>query len=207
MTVRAPTSYRRGEDRPDHYLDYFHGALHVSPNSIHIADDGWVWAPVGVPTTWNLETWISSNVWESEDGPTRKTICARDYYWDHALTWVDDHRIAVGGIGDDDKDMIDGARIFDVSSSGNGGVRWRADLPWPREQIAFAGPTGSFFSKGRALFSSDQCGLSRWDMNDGSRTGYLQGFQPTHHHRGAHELVQVVDDALVRWAIDNGETI
>jgi hypothetical protein len=205
LTGRNPTSYRRGEERPVHYLDYFHGALHVSPNSIRIADDGWVWHPVGIPTTWNLEPWIYGNVWESEDGPTRKAICARDYYWDHALTWLDDHRIAVGGIGDDDKDMIDGARIFDVSSSGSGGVRWRADWPWPLEQIAFAGPAGSFFSEGRALFSSDQSGLSRWDVKDGSRTGYLQGFKPTYHHRGAHELVQVVDDALVRWTIDNGE--
>jgi hypothetical protein len=206
LTVRSPTSYRRGEERPLHYLDYFHGALHVSPNSIRIADDGWVWHPVGIPTTWDLEPWISGNAWESEDGPTRRAICARDYYWDHALTWLDDNRIAVGGIGDDDKDMIDGARIFDITSSGSGGARWRADWPWPREITAFVGPAGSFFSEGRALFSSDQNGLSRWDMNDGFRTGYMREFKPTYHHRGARELVQVVDDALIRWTIDNGKS-
>jgi hypothetical protein len=203
LTARNPTNYRRGEERPVHYLDYFHGALHVSPNGIRIADDGWVWNPVGMPTTWDLEPWVSGNVWEAEDGPTRKPICARDYYWDHALTWLDDHRIAVGGIGDDDREMIDGARVFDISSSGSGGLRWRTDWPWPRELTAFPGPAGLFFSDGRALFSSDQSGLSRWDINDGCRTGYVPGFEPTYHHRGAHELVQVVDDALVRWAIDD----
>jgi hypothetical protein len=207
LTARDLTSYQQGENRPTHYLDFFHGALHVSPNSVHIVDDGWVWQPVGMPTTWSLERWSSGNVWESEDGPTRKVVCARDYYWDHALVWLDDNRIAVGGLCDDDKDMIDGVRIFDLSLPGSGVVRWRTDWPWPRELTAFAGPAGAFFSDGQLLFSSDQSGLSRWDINDGARTGYLQGFKPTHHHRGAGELVQVVDDALVRWRIDNGKSL
>jgi hypothetical protein len=201
LTARSPTSYQRGEDRPAHYLDYFHGALHISPNSVRIVDDGWVWHPVGIPATWSLEQWASDNVWESEDGPTRKPICARDYYWDHALAWLDDKRIAVGGLGGDDKDMIDGVRIFDVSLPGCPGPGCRADWPWPAELTAFPGPAGSFFVDGQCLFSSDQSGLSRWDSNDGSRTGYLQGFNPTHHHRGARELVQIVEDALVHGSI------
>jgi hypothetical protein len=205
LTDRNPTSYRSEEDRPLHYLDYFHGAIYLSPNSVRILDDGWVWHPFGIPTTWDLEPWISENVWESEDGPTRKNLCARAYYWDHAMTWLDDNRIAIGGLGDDDEDMIDGVRIFDVSLTEDGRVRWRCDWFWPRELTAFSGPAGSFFSDGQSLFSSDLSGLSRWDVNDGFRTGYLQGFQPTHHHRGARELVQVVDDALVRWAMDDGD--
>jgi len=203
LTARGPTSYQRGENRPLHYLDYFHGALHISPNSVRIADDGWMWQPFGIPTTWSLERWISDNVWESEDGPSRKAICARGYYWDHAFTWLDDNRIAIGGLGEDEEDLIDGARIFDISLSGSAGPRYRADWPWPRELTAFAGPAGSFFSEGQFLFSSDQTGLSRWDLKSGARTGYLQGFKPTHHHRGAHELAQVVDDALVRWRISS----
>ncbi|HWB12041.1 MAG TPA: hypothetical protein VG826_22640 [Pirellulales bacterium] len=207
LTDRNPTSWGPGEDRPIHDLDYFHGAIQISPNSVRIVDDGWVWHPVGVPATWKLEPWISDNVWESEDGPSRKAICARHYYWDHALTWLDDSRIVIGGIGDDDQDMIEGARIFDVSLTGDGEVRWRAvDGPWPCELTAFAGPAGSFFSDGHWLFSSDPSGLSRWDVIDGARTGYLQGFEPTHYHPGARELVQVVDDTLVRGAINGGET-
>jgi hypothetical protein len=120
------------------------------------------------------------------------------------LTWLDDTRIAVGGIGDDDKDMVDGVRIFDISLPGNGGSRWRADWPWPRELIAFAGPAGLFFSDGQRLFSSDQSGLSLWDVNDGSSAGYVQGFRPTHHHRDAGEFVQVVDDTLVRLKLSFG---
>lgn len=204
LTVRNPTSYQRGEDRPTHYLDYFHGALHVSPNGVRIVDDGWVWHPVGIPTTWNLEPWITENVWESEDGPTRKATCARDYYWDHSMTWLDDNRIAIAGLGDDDEDMIDGVRIFDLSLPGSGSPRWRADWPWPRELVAFAGPAGAFFSDGQRLFSSDESGVSCWDVNDGFRTGYFQGFKPTHYHKGAQEFVQLVDDVLVRGRISDG---
>jgi hypothetical protein len=201
LTARSPTSYQRGQDRPNHYLDYFHGALYVSPNDVHIIDDGWVWHPVGIPNAWNLERWIADNVWESEDGNTRRPLCARDYYWDHGMTWLDDQRIAVGGLTEDDAYMVDGARIFDISTTGGPGPGRRADWPWPHEPTAFAGPAGLFFSDGQFLFSSDQNGFSRWDISHGSRTGYLQGFRPTHHHRGVGELVEIVDDTLVRWSV------
>ncbi|AUY53483.1 hypothetical protein EH183_36595 [Streptomyces sp. CB01881] len=42
---------------PGHRLDYFHGALSVSPQGTRIADDGWVWHPLGVPSVWNLRSW------------------------------------------------------------------------------------------------------------------------------------------------------
>jgi hypothetical protein len=71
LSDRGPTSYRQGEPRPDYYLDYFHGRLHVSPGAKHIADDGWVWHPVGLVTVWDLEAWLGS-AWESEDGPTKR---------------------------------------------------------------------------------------------------------------------------------------
>ena len=198
LSNRSPTSYRTGEDRPLHYLDYFHGALHVSPNSVRILDDGWVWHPVGIPIAWSLEPWISENVWESEDGPSRRFICSRLYYWDHAMTWLDDQRVAIGGLSEDDAYMVDGVRIFDITVPGEPDPGCRADRSGPRELNAFAGPTGTFFSDGHLLFSSDPHGLSRWDLSHGSRTGFLSGFSPTHHHRMAGELVQIVDGTLIQ---------
>jgi hypothetical protein len=202
LTERPLTSYRQGEERPAHDLDYFHGALHVSPNDIHILDDGWVWHPVGIPTSWELRPWLDGNVWESEDGPTRKQICGRGYYWDQAMVWLDDSRLAIGGLGDDDEYMVAGARIFDLTATEKRTDRLSYDPRQPREVIAFAGPTGLFFSEEGVLFSADETGLSRWDVSQGSRTGHLEGFCPTHHHQGAHELVQVVEGNLVRWKID-----
>lgn len=195
LSVRGPTSYRRGETCPEHYLDYFHGGIYVSPCSSHIVDDGWVWHPVGIPTTWSLDRWLSENVWESEDGSSKKHLCSRDYYWDHAIAWIDEHRVAVGGIGEDDNLMIEGARIFDVTLTGSAGTRWTSAC----EISAFAGPAGIFFSDGTWLYSSDERGLSRWDFKGGACTGHLPKFRPTHHHRSAAELVQLIDGTLLRW--------
>ena len=199
LSSRGPTSYQRGESQPEHYLDYFHGALYVDPTSTHILDDGWIWHPVGVPTVWSLERWFSENVWESEDGSTKKNVCGRDAYWDQAITWLDANRIVIGGLGEGFIEIIDGARIFDVTASGEAGPEWRSDWPWARELNAFAGPAGEFFSDGLSLFSSSESGLSRWSIEDGVRTGCLQGFQPSHHHRGAGELIQLKGRVLVRW--------
>lgn len=199
VTDRRPTSYKAGEERPPHYLDYFHGALHVSPSGFHVLDDGWVWHPLGIPTTWILSRWIAENPWESEDGPTKLDLCARDYYWDHGIVWLDDKRVAVGGIGDDDSAMVNGVRIFDITATGTPGAPWRSDWRVGREIAAFPGPAGLFFSNGTRLFSSDVTGLSRWDPESGQRTGRIPAFQPTRHHRGTGELAQLAEGALVRW--------
>lgn len=199
LTVRNPPGVQAGRSHPEHYLDYFHGALRMSPKGTRIADDGWVWNPVGMPTVWNLEPWMADNVWEAEDGPSRKPLCITEYYWDRPSVWLDENRIAIGGLGEDEAYLVDGARIFDVSLRGSAGLHARADLPWPREVSTFAGPAGAFFSDGQCLFSSNNSGLSRWDFNDGARTGILPGFTPTHHHPGARELATVVDHFLVRW--------
>lgn len=199
LTSRGPTSYRKGEQRPQHYLDYFHGALYLSPNGSRILDDGWVWHPVGIPVVWDLQRWLAGNIWESEDGPSKRDLCGRDYYWDHGLAWLSDSRIAVGGIGNDSNEIIDGARIFDISRTENASPRWRSDWVCAREESAFAGPSGRFFSGGNLLYSSGNNTLSIWDPATGIRTGQIEGFNPGHQHLGAAELAQLCETKLVRW--------
>ena len=157
-----------------------------------------MWHPIGIPATWSLDAWLR-NAWESEDGPTKQDVCARTYYWGHGACWIDESRLALAGIGEDDEAMIEGARVFDITVQSKPGPSWRADLLWARELIAFAGPAGLFFSDGISLFSSGEAGLSRWDLNDGARTGHLPDFRPTHHHRSAGELAQLSGNVLVRW--------
>jgi hypothetical protein len=77
LTHRSPTSYESDEERPEHDLNYFHGGLAVSPGGEFVADNGWVWSPVGVVTSWDLRRWVGANPWESEDGPSRRELCAR----------------------------------------------------------------------------------------------------------------------------------
>lgn len=198
LTERGPTSYERGQERPVHYLDYFHGRLYISPQGTHILDDGWVWHPVGIPVVWSIDRWLSENVWESEDGATRKEVCAREGYWDCGYAWLDEETVAIGGIGDDDTGMVDGARIFDITATGSASGRWRSDWLWAREIKAFEGPAGRFFADDKGLYSVGEAGLSRWDPRTGARTGHIENFHPTHHSRVG-ELVQLVDGILRRW--------
>ncbi|WP_433059960.1 hypothetical protein [Dactylosporangium sp. CS-033363] len=178
LTAREP-------DR-DHRLDYFHGRLTVSGDGRWIADNGWVWSPVGMPRVWDLRRWLAGNVWESENGPSVHRLAQRWYYWHGPLCFVGDRTVALGGIGEDDQWMLAGARMFSAESG--------------LELTRFAGPEGAFFSDGRRLYSAHADGTHVWDPVTGHRTGTVPGFTPTHHHAGAGELAAMVDGQLRRWA-------
>lgn len=191
LTDRSLPVPAEGDAPPEHDLDYFHGALYVSPDGKRILDDGWMWHPYGLPSVWNLDQWIEGNVWESEDGPSRVDVCERGYYWNYAMTWIDSVRVAVEGIGEDDHVIRAGARIFDTSRTGQYG---RAV-----ELLAFAGPAGPFFSEGTRLFSCGDTGLSIWDPAEGKLLGEVPGISPTHYHPGARQFLEVADDVVRLW--------
>lgn len=199
LTSRGPTGYRAGEKKPDHLLDYYHGALHLSPDGRYVLCNGWVWHPVGVPVVWSLEAWLTANVWESEDGPSKAGLCSCGYYWDRPACWLDGTRLALGGLGDEDTEIQPGARIFELIPLESTQAEGEPTLT-VCEPIAFSGPAGAFFSDGKALYSSDDAGLSRWDPVDGARTGHLPGFGPTHHHPYAEELAECSAGGLRRWS-------
>jgi hypothetical protein len=175
------------EPRPDHYLDYFHGRLFVSPGGRRIADDGWFWHPIGIPVVWDLRAWLSGNVWESEDGPTRLELCQRNYHWNAPMCWLDDERVAVSGIGGDDEAMLAGVRVFNAVS----GV----------ELATFPGPRGELFSDRARLYAAAPTGLEVWDPVTGERTGAIPGFVPSVHHTGSGELAELEAKTLWRWRI------
>jgi hypothetical protein len=124
-------------------------------------------------------------------------------YWDHAIAWLDEETVIIGGIGNNDTEMIDGARILDVTSTDCAGRRRRSDWLCAREVTAFAGPAGKFFTAGKLLYSAAEDGLSRWDLQTGARTGHIANFHPTHHHLGVGELLQLADD----WLPPCGSTV
>ncbi|MFE0463524.1 hypothetical protein ACFW1A_30160 [Kitasatospora sp. NPDC058965] len=196
LTAREIAPAESGNPRPPHYLDYFHGALLVSPDGRHIVDDGWIWSPVGVVTTWNLTTWLDGSPFESEDGATKASLTFCNYHWDRPMTWLDGHRVAIGGLGEDDYDIVPGARVFDVERIDD--VRRRPAA----ETAVFGGPSGRFFSADGLLFSAAPNALEAWDPSDGARLAAVPDFHPTHHHRTARELVQLDSTRLLRWQID-----
>ncbi|GJF32052.1 hypothetical protein KNE206_47520 [Kitasatospora sp. NE20-6] len=190
LTVR--TTGPDAEGRPAaHDLDYFHGALHVSPGGDRIADDGWIWHPVGSCEIWSLPAWLGGNPYESEDGPTRVSTGCTDHHWNRPMAWLDDRLLAVGGLGDDDRAMTPGARIHDAARRGPDGLT--------TEVLAFAGPDGAFFAHAGLLYSAGPGGLEIWNPADGARLGTVPGFRPTHLHRAAGEFARVEGDRLLRW--------
>jgi hypothetical protein len=197
LTDRPAISATHGQSHPAHYLDYFHGALHLNPTGTHLLDDGWVWHPVGIPAVWRLDDWLSSNLWESEDGPSRLNVCGRTSYWDQPMTWLDEARVAICGIGDDADSIRPGVRIFDVGHARRDGL-W--GMQTAIELGRFEGPSGRLFADGGRLYSADTSGLSIWDPEQGSRLGTVPGFSPTHFHPGTGELVQLTGRTLRRWA-------
>src|SRR5262249_3448308 len=150
----------------EHYLDYFHCSLVVSPGQTMIADAGWVWHPVGIVTAWSLERWLGENVWESEDGPSRQRVLWRDYYWGGPMCWLDERRLAVWGYGNDDEWQIDGVRTFDVTTN--------AELAW------FPGPRGELIhDRVLASFGDDAKHFAIWDVATGARLAQGDA-SPTH---------------------------
>jgi hypothetical protein len=188
LTQRGPTCYERGESRPDHYLDYFHGRLCLSPDGSALLDDGWIWHPVGAVTVWSLDRWLNDNVWESEDGPSRAELCWRDWYWDRGMCWAGRDRVVVGGLGNDADFILPGARIFAREADG----RWR-------EVLTFAGPQGDFFADRSYLFTAHESGLTLWDLTDGARRARIDGFRPSRMHPLSHECVEIGPQQLRFW--------
>ncbi len=198
LTPRGPTSYIEDEPRPAHYLDYFHCQLTVSPDHQWIVDNGWVWHPYGVMTAWNLWRWFTENVWEAEDGPSLRTLCARGYYWDGPLCWIDATTLAVWGYGEDDKSLLPAVRLFDVSTG--------VELGWfPGPQVApKAGTTWPDRGSGwlvydTMLFSiSPEYGTAVWDVTTGERLLHTPQFAPLRYHRRTRQFLSRLEDGRLR---------
>jgi hypothetical protein len=193
LTARQPTSYQQGEQRPEHYLDYFHGSLAVSPGGLWVADNGWVWHPVGIPKVWGMRPWLHGNVWESEDGPSCKALCHRVWHWHSPLCWVGQELLAVWGYGGDDDLLIPAVRIFDMADGKE--VRW------------FAGPKGNLVFD-EYLFSFDASdGTSVWDVNTGERLLHEPGTCPQQYHHGARSFLSLAGDGTFRVTKMRGRQI
>jgi hypothetical protein len=194
LTARPEPPHERDQPLGEHYLDYFHCGLHVSPGGEHVAEDGWVWSPVGVTTSWSLGRWLRENVWESEDGPSKRELCVCDV-WDRPLCWLDARRLAVWGLGEDESEgIIAAVRIFDVTTGGE--ERW------------FAGPKGEMVFDRLLFCSHAEEGTTVWDVATGERLLRDAAVRTIRYHRGAKSFLTVLPDGefairnLVGWPTD-----
>ncbi|WP_328777149.1 hypothetical protein OHU17_33060 [Streptomyces goshikiensis] len=185
------------EEESADWSGYFQGALHLSPGGTRIASDAWCWHPAGRPVAWNLGHWLTEGegAWRTGNGWAALPPC--EYYWNRPMAWLDEDRIVIGGLGEDEEEIVPGARVFDVS-------RVETDQ-WghrnPVEVATFGGPEGAFFSADGLLFSAGADGLDIWDPVAGARTGSVPGFVPTHHDALAGHLLALdpARGAIRRW--------
>jgi hypothetical protein len=171
------------DPRPNHYLDYFHSGLVVSPDGKWVADNGWAWHPVGILTTWDIRRWVTQNVWESEDGPTRRELCDRDV-WDRPVCWIAPDRLAMWGYGRDEQWMLSAVVVFDVTTGKE--LTW---FPGPSGELAFDGELFSFDAEG---------GTSVWDVATGERLHRDADLRPTRYHPGAKTFLTPMPDGRFR---------
>ena len=192
LTERTVPPFVEGEDEGKK-LDYFHGALFVSPDGNNLLNDGWNWEPVGRPVVWSIQEWLTNNVWESEVGRTKLTVPHQNHYWNQGFSWIGNRHVAVEGIGHPDDEMIPGVRIFDITPNGD-------EEKLAREAVVFAGPMGQLFADGDHLFSSDEQGLAIWSISQGALTGRISGFSPTAHSALDRTLIDAKNDSIRRWS-------
>lgn len=196
LTERTSTHNQRGEPRPEHYLDYFHCGLAVSPSGEWIADNGWHWHPVGSIHTWNISDWQEKNVWESEDGPSVRDLCWRDYLWDAPICWIDDTTLAVWGEGgwdeDGGTDVVPAIRLFDVvpgteirSFRGPEVSPASTREPWARGWIVFD----------EMLYAiSPEHGLAGWEIQSGEPVFTDPWVKPHRYHPETRQFLTLDQD-------------
>lgn len=170
--------------RAKHSLDYFYGSLSISPGFKWIFNSGWAWHPVGMPIVFNLHDWHSKNIWESEDGPSRKTLAQLDY-WPSSACWIDDNQLAFDGL-EGDFYTSHGLRIIDMLTGNT--VK------------SFAGPSGALFFD-KDLFSVTALGFSGWNINTGERIIHDSSFRPLRYHRKTKQFLSLLPKNVLQFGV------
>ncbi len=182
LTAREhPIKDADSKERPPHALDYFHGILDVAPGNKFILGNGWVWHPVGIPTVWSLTDWVSRNVWESEDGPSRHQLFVQEYSWPTPACWVNERTVAL--LGDDELPGI-AVSFYDAATGERS--RW----------FTGAGYGELFFDQ--HLFISGSEGLTAWNPETGERVLDAPTFRPTRYRRDTKEFLQILPDNILK---------
>lgn len=166
LTVRESPVFQR-QPAADHYLEYFHGGLVVSPSGEWIADGGWVWHPVGVLRTWSMREWLDRDVWASEDGTSlREPVFSDD--WDLPMCWLTDDRLvmACDGVWDMEEFEETAAPHLRV-------IRPDADHD---HQIPVAARPTALFTDGRIVLGQSEGTTTAWDPDSGDQLWHWPDF-------------------------------
>ncbi len=191
MTERNAPTYVPGQ-QVEHYLDYFHAGLLLSPDGEWIADNGWVWGSSSLTTAWSLKRWLETNVWESEDGLSRREFFYREHRVD-PICWIDSRTLAILGYDESEEDtaLRPGLRLFDVVSGD--------------EVHSFSGPEGDLFFDEYLFSCSAEKGTALWDVRSGERLYRDPTFCPIRYHPGTKQFLTLRGEQHIQLShLDKG---
>lgn len=172
------------EARDESVFTEWNGPLLISPDQRWIATIGWVWHPVGVAYSWDLQEWLAGSLWEADVGRSKVSYAMWPYFWFSPFCWLDAHTLCIWGYSElhtDDDIPLPSAAVYAVPSGEL--VRW------------FAGPTADVFYFDRYLFSGtrDGDGISVWSVEDGALLCERRGINAQGYHPGTQEFVSFGD--------------
>ncbi|MDB5053850.1 MAG: hypothetical protein JWM44_1900 [Bacilli bacterium] len=187
ITDRRSPVYSIGKSE-EHYMDYFHSNISVSPDHKWIVDNGWRWHPFGDFTTFSIDQWLT-NVWESEDGTSKKSLWWGMDGWNNAIRWLDNSTVAILGKYEydfhDEEEIImdayvDTVRIFNVESG--------------KQIKCIDGPTGQLvFDELLYAYSEDE-GFSAWNIESEEMVLHVADFCPKLYHPSAKRFLTLLAD-------------
>ena len=193
----AMLTERDAEAEPERHLDYFHGQLLPSPDGSRLLDDGWVWHPVGIPRAWSVSDWLSTNAWESEDGPSAVNLTMRED-WNIPACWIGNQHVALWGLANWDEDVSEetedgpGVRILTVTQNKQTAERrLRMDLDATR--------VIDLYSHGDHLYVTASNGTTVWNITSGMRIAEYPDFVARLHHTMRGSLIAIRPEAILEF--------
>ena len=188
------------EDNDEAFSEWY-GKLLISPNKQWIASIGWVWHPLGVMLSWDLQAWLRSNIWEADFGMSKRQLCVWDYFWDSPFCWVNDTHLCIWGHSEADNGSdipLDTAAVFDVTTG---------------ELVrSFPGPTMDIFYFDQYLFSgtpgekteerhSPGQHLTVWDITNGTLLHQEDNLTPIAYHPISKTFLSLKNEGTVTLTI------
>lgn len=188
ITGRIAPVYENGNSG-EHYLDYFHSNISVSPDQRWVIDNGWIWHPFGDFTALSIDNWLE-NEWESEDGASKKSLWWGMDGWNNSICWLNDSTVAILGkyeydFYDEEQEIImdvyvDTVRIFNVKSG--------------KQINSIVGPIGELEYDKLLYAYSKKEGFSAWDIESGEKVFHEADFCPTLYHPDAKRFLTLLAD-------------
>lgn len=187
LTHRDDPAFRLVGNRPEtdeHYVDFFHGKLLVSPDHEWIVDQGWEWHPLGSVTSWNIKSWLLSNKWESEDGPTKKILWWGKEDWNDPMCWISNTEVGISGIsnptlcGEEDRTSLSTERRFRIFNVMDGTLVKQFEIA-----------EGALFFDQVLFCSSRERGLRIYDVTQGAVLFEDPTIKPKTYHKLSKEFV------------------